>query len=237
MLSCLHPQRWKRFTQNELLRQAGAVVESVGEREIQFGTGWTAARHQNMELWSQHKTKYVGNAYDAVADYRFPEFSPLWYLHTSPLVPPWPLLSPIPTAHLPSVLPHRRVRILGRCWVSTVSQLNKTIWKQSGSVNAPAQSDPSAFVAAEKNGLSESRGWTAGRENGGLVMGGPAPSQSTGYPPIHPPRPSFNQGHLTASHSQTFKCTHQRWTSYLPVLQFLHEKDTPLFAFASFFTL
>lgn len=31
--------------------------------------------------------------------------------------------------------------------------------------------------------------------------GGPTPSQSTGYPPIHPPRASFNQGRLPASHT------------------------------------
>lgn len=67
-------------------------------------------------------------------------------------------------------------------------------------MNALAQSDPSAFVAAEKNGLSESRGWTAGRGIGGL---GGAPSQSTGYPAIHPPRPGFNQGLLSASHTPT----------------------------------
>lgn len=84
------------------------------------------------------------------------------FLDPSYLVTP-PQPSRLHTTHLPSVLPHRRVRILGRCWVSTVSQLNKTIWKQSGPVNVPAQSEPSLFVAVEKNGLSESRGWRAGR--------------------------------------------------------------------------
>lgn len=68
------------------------------------------------------------------------------------------------TTHMPSELPHRKVQILGRCWVSTVSQLNKTIWKQSGLVNVPAQSDPSPFVVIEKNGLSEPREWRAGDE-------------------------------------------------------------------------
>lgn len=86
---------------------------------------------------------------------------PLMPLLSYLFTPPHPLR--LHTTHLPSVLPHRRVRILGRCWVSTVSQLNKTIWKQSGPVNVPAQSDPSFFVAVEKNGLSESRGWRAGR--------------------------------------------------------------------------
>lgn len=160
----------------------------------------------------------------------------------SSLVPSYLFPTPphLPTIHLPSVLPHRRLWILGRCWVSTVSQLNKTIWKQSGPVNAPAQSDPSAFVAAEKNGLSELRGWTAGRGIGGFGMGGwgGAPSQSTGYPPIHPPRPSFNQGLLSASHtpallSAPIKGEHVIWnraacvtvparTRYPPPLFFSH---------------
>lgn len=87
------------------------------------------------------------------------------------------------TTHLPSVLPHSRVQILGRCWMSTVSQLNKTIWKQSGLMNVPAQSDPSPFVAVEKNGLSESRGWRAseGRHTISIHR----------LPPIHPLRPTF----------------------------------------------
>lgn len=109
---------------------------------------------------------------DAVAQSQFPEnkFQPATFPPPSgPCIPPLlsllalPLPARLHTTHLPSVLPHSRVRILGRCWVSTVSQLNKTIWKQSGPVNAPAQSEPSPFVAAEKTGLSESRGWRAGR--------------------------------------------------------------------------
>lgn len=54
-----------------------------------------------------------------------------------------------------------------------MSQLNKTIWKQSGPVNVPAQSDPSAFVAAEKNGLSKSRDGRQVGEAEGVGGGGP----------------------------------------------------------------
>lgn len=42
-----------------------------------------------------------------------------------------------------------------------------------------------------------------GRQVGESEGWGGAPSQSTGYPPIHPPRPGFNQGLLSASHTPT----------------------------------
>lgn len=101
-----------------------------------------------------------------------PALPPLWSLHAFPFCSLVPLPVSLHTTHLPSVLPpDRRVRILGRCWVSTVSQLNKTIWKQSGPVNVPAQSEPTAFVAAEKNGLSESRGWRTGRGRRAISIG------------------------------------------------------------------
>lgn len=136
--------------------------------------------------------------------------SPLRSLHTCPLLPPNPSspLTPTHSTHLPSVLPHRRVQILGRCWVSTVSQLNKTIWKQSGPVNVPAQSDPSPFVAVEKNGLSESRGWGGGR----VVDFNPQVTPISTHPdPLLLP-PLLSSPPHTHPH---FKCTLQRWTCYL----------------------
>lgn len=145
-----------------------------------------------------------------------PEFPPLWSLHASPLLPLHPssplFTPPLPsrlhTTHLPSVLPHRRVRILGRCWVSTVSQLNKTIWKQSGPVNVPAQSDPSPFVAVEKNGLSESRGWRAGGGRHAISIHRLSP-----YPPT---QARFNYRLLSTRHTPTllsapFKGEHAIW--------------------------
>lgn len=135
-----------------------------------------------------------------------PKFPPLCF-PASPLS----LSSCLHTTHLPSALPHRRVRILGRCWVSTVSQLNKTIWKQSGLVNVPAQSDPCPFVAVEKNGLSERRG--RGEEGGGeqrvahyfspRVSPYP-PTQSRFYRPLSTP-------HAPRLLSAPFKGEHAIW--------------------------
>lgn len=127
---------------------------------------------------------------DAVAESIFPQdnfpstpkFPPLCFPASPPSLP-----SCLHTTHLPSALPHRRVRILGRCWVSTVSQLNKTIWKQSGLVNVPAQSDPCPFVAVEKNGLSERRG--RGRREG--ASKGWHTISVHGLALIHPPSRAF----------------------------------------------
>lgn len=127
-LSCLHPRRWKRFHQNELLRLEGAEGgKRGGGRGEELGTGCTARGATKSRNHSGvSKQSMEGNAHDAVANSRFPEFSPLGSLHShSPTGPS--SSSRRPTTHLPSALPHRRVGILGRCWVSTVSQLNKTI--------------------------------------------------------------------------------------------------------------
>lgn len=71
------------------------------------------------------------NAHDAVADSRFPEFSPLWYLHTSPLLPPWPLL--LPTHHPPALCapPQKSSdswKVLGVYSVTTKQNHLKTKW-------------------------------------------------------------------------------------------------------------
>lgn len=253
VLSCSNTQRWKGLNSAACLGVQGAQgvpEERAGEIAVwdRVGRGrqsrrwWRKMKHTEDNREDRGRPRGFMRRKredDAVAESRFPgnKFRPpKMFLLSGPLMPPLrclftpPLPSRLHTIHLPSVLPHRRVRILGRCWVSTVSQLNKTIWKQSGPVNVPAQSDPSPFVAVEKNGLSESRGWRAGRGRHTISI-------HRLSPPMHPPRPAFTTA-SSPPHTHPHFLVHPSKVNMLSetepsVLQYLQEQDTP--SFYSFF--
>lgn len=151
------------------------------------------------------------NAYDAVADSRFPEFSPLWYLHTSPLLPPRPLLSP--THHPPALCapPQKSSdswKVLGVYSVTTKQNHLKTKWAGEcvGAIRplclcGRREKRPLRIKGMDgRSGLAE--GW-----------GGPAPSGARTIS-IHrlftntPTQTHWPPFRLI--HTQTFKCTHQR---------------------------
>lgn len=136
-LSCLHPRRWKRFHQNELLRLEGAEGgRRGGRRGEELGTGCTAGgatKSRNQSGVS--KQSMEGNAHDAVADSRFSEFSPLWSLHSHPTPPPHhrPLLLLSPTHHPPALCaPPQKSwdswKVLGVYSVTTKQNHLKTKW-------------------------------------------------------------------------------------------------------------
>lgn len=134
----------------------------------------------------------------AAADSRFPEFSPFWYLHTSPL--PRPLS---PTHHPPALCaPLQKSsdswKVLGVYSVTTKQNHLKTKWagECAGAIRALRLCGRREKRPLRIKGMDG----RSGKQRSGV---GGAPSQSTGYPPIHPPRPSFNQGRLSASHTPT----------------------------------
>lgn len=127
VLSCLHPQRWKRFTQNELLCQEGAVGESVGEREIQLGRGCTAVGHQNMHLKSPHKTEVCKKLLMMIPRI-FSSLEPSYLPSLTPLAPP-----PANTHHPPALCapPQKSSdswKVLGVYSVTTKQNHLKTKW-------------------------------------------------------------------------------------------------------------
>lgn len=114
-----------------------------------------------------------------------PEFPPLWSLHASPLLPLHPSSPLTPTHHPPALCtpPQKSSdswKVLGVYSVTTKQNHLKTKW---------AGECAGAIRPLSLCGRREKRPLRIKGMEGG--QGGGTPFQSTGYPPIHPPRPAL----------------------------------------------